>query len=339
MDSLQTVKDFSGESDHSIGMKTLFLKTTERLEESISTAARLIAAGEIVAFPTETVYGLGADATDPEAIAKVFKAKGRPSDNPMIVHVADQAGLARCAEVDSRVNVLIERFMPGPLTLVLPSKEIIPAVARAGLPTLALRIPDHPVALALISATGPLVAPSANLSGRPSPTTARHVMDDLDGTIAAVLDGGPCRVGIESTVLDLSGEEPVVLRPGIITEEEIISVLGVGKMGDKKPREEKEEHPRSPGMKYRHYAPRIPVRLISGDDLPIADKTKRLILTVASHRSDFPQEGVELVTEASLYEQFRRAEVNGLEEILIYARPEELGEGLFNRVEKAIAGQ
>lgn len=312
---------------------------------AIERAAALLREGGLVAFPTETVYGLGADATNPQAIEGVFAAKGRPADNPLIVHVRDLEGMERCAVTDERVRALALAFMPGPLTLVLPARDTVPPIARAGLPTVALRVPDHPVALALLERTGPLVAPSANLSGRPSPTTARHVLDDLQGRIAAVLDGGPCRVGIESTVLDLSGERPAILRPGIIGAAEIAEVIGgEGLVPSDEEREEMasatagpESHaaPRAPGMKYRHYAPGIPVRLVIADEPPQLLLSGALLLTTESRVDFFPGVRTELLSESTLYEQFRRAEEEGVEEIVVYAAPGELSEGLLNRVRKA----
>ena len=323
--------------------KTLFLGTNDGLQKSITCAAELLKAGKLVAFPTETVYGLGADVTNPDAIAKVFEAKGRPSDNPMIVHVANLGGIETCAEMDDRVRLLVNAFMPGPLTLVLPSKESVPLIARAGLPTVALRIPEHPVALELIKHVGPLVAPSANISGRPSPTTARHVIDDLAGRIAAVLDGGLCRVGIESTVLDLTQSVPVILRPGVITQLEIEGVLKdkvlLSEEGNESALEMEEavkkDIPRSPGTKYRHYAPGIPIRLVIDQSIPEVRSSGQLVLTTERHKDRFREREVMVLSEAMLYEQFRRAEKAGYEGILIYAQPGELSEGLLNRVKKA----
>ncbi len=329
-------------------IKTLLLDARVDFPWAIERAATLLKSGKLVAFPTETVYGLGADATDPEAVAAVFNAKGRPADNPLIVHIADAERIGEWAVVDDRALLLAEAFMPGPLTLVLPARDSIPAIARGGLPTVAVRIPDHPVALALLELTGPLVAPSANISGRPSPTTARHVIDDLDGRIDAVLDGGPCRVGIESTVLDLSGDRPVVLRPGVIGIGEIMAVLNDGEDEAEMNTGERvggmpvaeTDSPRAPGMKYRHYAPIVPVRLVLGGPVPSsakANRKNRLVLTTARHIGKFPDERAEILSEFSLYDQFRRAESEGVGEILIYADIGELPEGLLNRVEKAVA--
>ncbi|MGB8182242.1 MAG: L-threonylcarbamoyladenylate synthase [Stellaceae bacterium] len=234
---------------------------TDRLSEAqIDRAASLLRDGALIAFPTETVYGLGADATSDSAVAAIFAAKGRPTFNPLIVHVTDLAAAEKLADFDSRARDLARRFWPGPLTLVLKRSAACPIsfLASAGLETVALRAPAHPLAQALLHAAGrPVAAPSANRSGHVSPTTADHVLDELNGRIAAVLDGGPCRVGIESTVIDLSEPTPALLRPGGVTREQLEVVLGrladTGNSGA----------PRSPGMLERHYAPARPLRLVA----------------------------------------------------------------------------
>lgn len=221
-------------------------------------AAALLRAGELVAFPTETVYGLGGDATNDRAVAAIFAAKGRPRFNPLIVHLFKTAQAELLARVDDRAALLMQRFWPGPLSLVLRRAPgcNVSLLASAGLDTIALRIPAHPLAQELLRQTGlPIAAPSANRSGRVSPTTTAHVLSELDGKIAAVLDGGPCRVGVESTVLDLSGPSPVLLRPGGITLEELETLLGP--IAQASP----SDAPRSPGMLASHYAPNLPLRL------------------------------------------------------------------------------
>lgn len=226
---------------------------------TIEEAARVLRAGGLVAFPTETVYGLGADATNAEAVARIFEAKGRPRFNPLIVHLADAAAAERLVHMDDRARAVAARFWPGPLTLVLPRRKDCPValLASAGGDTLALRVPGHEVARTLLRATGrPVVAPSANASGRISPTTARHVADSLGARVDLIVDGGPCPVGVESTVIDLSGEAPVLLRPGGLPREEIEAVVGpltettdaAGPAG-------------SPGRLASHYAPGPPLRL------------------------------------------------------------------------------
>ena len=228
-------------------MITRIVNAKDGLDEAVS----LIKNGELVVFPTETVYGLGANAFDPVAVAKIFEAKGRPQDNPLIVHISRVEEVKVIArDVPEVFYTLAERFMPGALTVVLPKSDLIPGIVTAGGDTVAVRMPDHPVARELISRSFPLAAPSANRSKHVSPTTARHVYDDLDGRVPLILDGGECGVGIESTVLDLTSGSPVILRPGAVTAEMLAPFLGVipgsGKViGTAK----------SPGMKYEHYAP------------------------------------------------------------------------------------
>jgi L-threonylcarbamoyladenylate synthase len=225
---------------------------------SIEEAAALLRAGRLVAFPTETVYGLGADATCDRAVAAIFEAKGRPRFNPLIVHVTGTEAAGRLVVMDDRARMLAARFWPGPLTLVLPRRanSSLSLLVSAGLDTVAVRAPDHPVSRALLTACGrPIAAPSANVSGRISPTTAAHAAADLGERVTMVLDGGPCRVGIESTVLDLAGPQPVLLRPGGVSEEELAAIVGpLDRPGQGVPL-------RSPGMLDRHYAPHRPLRL------------------------------------------------------------------------------
>jgi len=228
-------------------------------EEGIAEAARLIAAGELAAFPTETVYGLGGDATNDQAVAKIYAAKNRPDFNPLIVHGSGKAMLEAFVTFTSLAEKLAAAFWPGALTLVLKRKPDAPLslLVSAGLDTVAVRVPDHPLAQALIEKAGrPIAAPSANLSTTISPTSADHVLDSLKGRIAAVLDGGPCAVGIESTVVDLTGERPTLLRPGGLEAERIEEITGPLARPEKDP-----QAPRSPGMMARHYAPNKPVGL------------------------------------------------------------------------------
>jgi len=234
-------------------------------KENIAAAAALLRAGRLVAFPTETVYGLGGDAGNDLAVASIFATKGRPSFNPLIIHVPDAAEAADLVRFDKRAQKLAAAFWPGPLTLVLPRRSDSPVslLASAGLDSLAVRIPAHPIALALLQAAGcPIAAPSANPSGRVSPTTARHVADHIENgqmerQVAMVLDGGPCMVGVESTVLDLTGERPILLRPGGIPRETLQEHLGPIAVA----RAVELGGPKSPGMLLSHYAPHLPVRL------------------------------------------------------------------------------
>lgn len=230
--------------------------------EAIERAARVIRGGGLVAFPTETVYGLGADAMNEQAIEKIFKAKGRPADNPLIVHVSHPSDVERVArDVSERAWRLIERFWPGPLTVVLKRRSEIARAVSAGLDTVAVRMPDNRIAIELIRKAGtPVAAPSANRSGSPSPTSAAHVLSDLDGQIDLILDGGMTRIGIESTVIDITGERPVILRPGWITREQIADATGEVERAAKA-----EALMRSPGTRHRHYSPRARVVLVAID--------------------------------------------------------------------------
>lgn len=235
---------------------------------AVAEAAGLLKAGQVVGIPTETVYGLAANALNGDAVRRIFEAKGRPQDNPLIVHVAATETVQEVAAVVPKAAyALAEAYWPGPLTMVLPRGGSVAPQVSAGLATVAIRMPSHPVALALIRAAGlPLAAPSANLSGRPSPTSAQHVLQDMDGRIPLILDGGPCRVGVESTVISLV-EEPVLLRPGYVTAEQLQEVLGrpvvLAKAIDHPLAPD--ESPASPGLKHRHYAPRAEVILVKGD--------------------------------------------------------------------------
>lgn len=261
-------------------METLILQTDPtHLDASLAEAAALLRAGKLVAFPTETVYGLGANALDEDAVRRVYEVKGRPKDNPMIVHVHECAQARELMqEVPAYFDELVNEFWPGPLTLIVRRNAAVPDVVTAGLDTVAVRFPDHPVTRELLRLLEfPVAAPSANLSGRPSPTDARSVYADLQGKIAAVLDGGACPMGLESTVLDLTAKLPIILRPGIITREDLEDVLqthvaeaGADALADT-------SHPLSPGMKYRHYAPRAELLVFAGREAV----TMRAALTAA----------------------------------------------------------
>ena len=232
--------------------------------------AALLACGELVAFPTETVYGLGASAVDVSAVAGIFKAKGRPSDNPLIVHVGQKSDIQKLVlEITPLAQCLMDAFMPGPVTLVMKKSAIIPDLVSAGLSTVGIRMPSHPIARKLILLSGvPIAAPSANISGSPSPTRAEHVMKDLTGRIPCIVDGGPCEVGLESTVVDVTGAWPVILRPGAVTIEMIMDACRSAGIRAPKDTIETSDHvgdkevPRAPGMKYRHYAPRARVTIV-----------------------------------------------------------------------------
>lgn len=246
-------------------MKTLFLSADA--PEMAQTAANIIQNGGLVAIPTETVYGLGANGLDENAVGKIFEAKGRPQDNPLILHISGPEQIELfCHHIPQKAYDLAEAFWPGPLTIVLPAKECVPKRTTGGLSTVAVRCPDHAAAREIIRLAGvPIAAPSANISGKPSTTTAAHVLHDHDGKIDMIVDGGPCRVGVESTIVDLTEERPRLLRPGGIGPEELLAVLG-DLVVDKAVTDEvsKDEIVKAPGMKYRHYAPQEPVVIVSG---------------------------------------------------------------------------
>ncbi len=246
--------------------------------DAVERAAAVIRAGGLVAIPTETVYGLGANGLDASAVRKIFAAKGRPQDNPLILHVAsfDEVG-AVCHDIPEQAKLLADRFWPGPLTMVLPCRDSVPRQTTAGLSTVAVRCPDNTVTRRLIRAAGvPIAAPSANISGKPSPTTAQHVLHDMDGRIELILDGGPCRVGVESTIVDLTGAVPQLLRPGGVTPEVLRELLGAlavdpAVTGELPP----DATPRAPGMKYRHYAPAGEVIIVEGGAQQAANYVRR----------------------------------------------------------------
>lgn len=242
-------------------------------------AGDLIAAGELVAFPTETVYGLGGDALRPDAAKKIYEAKGRPSDNPLIVHIADVSDLERVGKnIPKQAEKLAEAFWPGPLTMIVWKKDEVPFATTGGLNTVAVRMPDHPVALELIRKSGKLIAaPSANTSGRPSPTEASHVMGDLEGRIAMVLDGGSVGIGIESTIIDLTEPVPMILRPGYITPEMLSGVLGEEVIIDPGIlAADDTTKPKAPGMKYKHYAPKADMIIVDGEQDAVVEKINAL---------------------------------------------------------------
>ena len=251
-------------------MNTRYFTITDPARESaaVEQAADILRRGGLLAIPTETVYGLGADGLNADAVRHIFEAKGRPQDNPLILHIPDASWLARyCKDVPETAYRLAGRFWPGPLTMILPKADCVPLVTTGGLDTVGMRCPDHAVTRAIIAASGvPVAAPSANTSGRPSCTTAAHVREDMDGRIDGVVDGGPCRVGVESTIIDLTCTPPRLLRPGGLPLEELRAVLGEVAV-DKAVTQQMAagEKPRAPGMKYRHYAPKAPVTVVTGD--------------------------------------------------------------------------
>ena len=257
-------------------MKTLLLSAADAGTPAL--AAELIRSGELVAIPTETVYGLGANGLSEAAVAKIFEAKGRPQDNPLILHISAPEEMEQfCHSIPESAYALAKAFWPGPLTMVLPARDCVPKRTTGGLSTVAVRCPDNTVTRQIIRLSGvPIAAPSANLSGKPSTTTAQHVLHDHDGKIAAVVDGGPCRVGVESTIVDLTEQRPRLLRPGGITPEQLMAVLG-DLVIDKAvtAQIDKDAVVKAPGMKYRHYAPAEPVVIVSGSRQAAADYIHR----------------------------------------------------------------
>jgi L-threonylcarbamoyladenylate synthase len=354
-------------------MNTAIL-TTEY--NDIQTAADVLKNGGLVAFPTETVYGLGGNALSPESSNKIYAAKGRPSDNPLIVHIADTASVYEiAANVPDTAKLLMEAFWPGPLTIILPKKNVVPDETTGGLKTVAIRMPSHPAALDLIRESGVLIAaPSANTSGRPSPTTAEHVVEDMNGRIDAIIDGGPVGIGIESTIVDLTEEIPTILRPGFVTKKMLEAVIGEVSIDRTLIEPDPNIRPKAPGMKYTHYAPSGELTIVEYKksenseqpdtiradkyeaDKMVADKINELlqegishgkkvvILSPEEHAGLYPKDSVitvgsigEGVTVAArLYAALRECDKIGAE--LIYSESlylSDLGGAIMNRLLKA----
>jgi len=330
-------------------METRLYPTTE---EHLAEAAALIRSGQLVGFPTETVYGLGADALQADAVAGIFAAKGRPADNPLIAHICSHAMAEQLAEFTPLARRLAERFWPGPLTVVLPKKSIVPDIVSAGLPTVAIRWPSHPAAARLIELAGtPIAAPSANKSGRPSPTLASHVWEDLQGKVPLILDGGAVEIGLESTVVDARGQVPVLLRPGRITMEQLRELAGDCLLPDGL----SGKRPMSPGMKYRHYAPQGALYLAADYRAVEALRTHMLeedptppLLLVPDAGADalaahgVPQEEMirmgqsEEDMAARLFAALREADTRGAARIICQQAEESgLGRAIMNRLHKA----
>lgn len=341
------------ETQHWVVDKKIALHTSN---PQISQAALWINKDEVVAFPTETVYGLGANALSDLAITKIYEAKGRPSDNPLIVHIANSGQLTKLVKnIPDTAQKLMDAFWPGPLTIIFESNSTVSAKVTAGLETVAVRMPDHPVALALIEAANvPLAAPSANLSGKPSPTKAEHVLHDLNGRIAGVLDGGATGVGLESTVIDCTCTPPMILRPGGVTREELEAV--VGSVTVDKALLEKDEAPKAPGMKYTHYAPKAPLIIVEGSNSFIQrlvdeqqQNGKRVgVLTTEENKAVYKADmvvacgyRVDLKTVAQhLYDSLRAFDEENIDIIFSESFPHSgVGEAVMNRLSKAAGGQ
>ncbi len=332
-------------------MKTEYLQNNS---EDILRAGEILANGGLVGIPTETVYGLAANAFDAEAVGKIFVPKRRPQDNPLIVHIASPEDLdPLVGEVSARVRRLADEFWPGPLTMIVPKPKNIPDAVSAGLSTIGVRCPSHETARAIIRAAGvPLAAPSANRSGRPSPTSFDHVREDLDGRVDAILDGGMCAVGVESTVVDMTGEVPVLLRPGGVTLRDLRSVLGEVEVDEAVTKElTPGRRVRAPGMKYRHYAPEAPVTILDGDIENVAEylKTKQnaavlcfteeaeVLASCCDHVETYGGESDTETMAQSLFAALRKFDELDVQEI--FARAPLAGDGIelavINRLEKA----
>jgi len=323
----------------------------------ITQAGALLRENEVVAFPTETVYGLGGNAQSDQAIRKIYEAKGRPSDNPLIIHIASTQKLNEfVSSIPVKAKQLMESFWPGPLTIIFEKKPSqLSQLATAGLTTVAVRMPDHPVALALIEEAGvPIAAPSANSSGKPSPTKADHVLEDLSGKIAGVVDGGATGVGVESTVIDCTEEIPVILRPGGITREALEQVIGEVRVDPALV--DSKETPKSPGMKYRHYAPKSPLFLVDGNrtvlqqlvDKERSEGKKVGVLTTVENKGFYQADQVmmcgsreNLASVASaLYDVLRMFDQSDVDIIFSEMFPSAgVGEAVMNRLMKAAGNQ
>ena len=318
-------------------------------DASIRRAAALLRAGELVAFPTETVYGLGADALNGEAAARIFAAKGRPADNPLIAHIAGESGLAGliAGEPCTCARKLMRAFWPGPMTLIFPKSPRVPREVTAGLDTVAVRMPSHPVARALIrAAQTPIAAPSANRSGRPSPTTAAHVLEDMEGRIPLILDGGPCEVGLESTVVDVTGARPRILRPGGVTLEMLEGVVGDVDVDEGVLHQlQAGSQARSPGMKYKHYAPKGEVTIVTGpraaqEIARLYDAADGRAAILAFSQADYGARRVYRLKNApgELFAALRQLDEDGMETIYAEDVPTTgVGLAVMNRLMRAAA--
>lgn len=329
-------------------METLFLDNSE---EQLKKAAELIKSGELVGIPTETVYGLGADASNEKAVAMIFKAKGRPADNPLIVHLSDFSQAADyTTSVPPLAYKLAEHFCPGPLTIILPKNDRIPMITSGGLDTVGIRVPSHPVMHRLIELSGrPIAAPSANISGYPSPTSAQHVMRDMNGRIAAVVDGGQSEIGLESTVIAIEGEDSVrILRPGYVTRERLLEVCSdvvidhaiLNELGSG-------EKAASPGMKYKHYSPKADVVMVEGElsefteyvGANLTENTYSLIFD--GDEKSFPYKaltyGADSVQQARLiFQRLRELDDIGADKVFVRAPSSEgVGLAVYNRLIRA----
>ena len=336
----------------------MITKILNPTEEVLTQAAGLLREGQLVAFPTETVYGLGANALDARAVLGIFEAKGRPADNPLIVHIYDRRQLDGICRVTEAAHTLMDAFWPGPLTLIMPRRDSVPDVVTAGLDTVAVRMPSHPVARQLLEVCGlPIAAPSANQSGKPSPTAARHVFDDMNGRIPLILDGGDCDVGLESTVVDMSHDVPCILRPGGVTQGMLEAVIGpVTVAGSVLRALEPGETALSPGMRYKHYAPKGQVTLVEGDEARVVAALQALYSQAAAagqqacvmcftehvaaladcHPHDIGSKDAPAEVAHRLFDTLRRLDDEGMDAIFSEVMPPEgVGLAVMNRLGRA----
>lgn len=317
------------------------------IDTGLSVAVEQLQQDEVVAFPTETVYGLGARIFSPEAIARIYDVKGRPSDNPLIAHISNIEQVHQIAQnIPDDFFTLTNEFWPGPLTIVIPKHPNVPDIATAGLPTIGLRMPNHPIALTLIEHLGePVVAPSANLSGKPSPTQAQHVLEDLDGKIEVIIDGGKCEIGIESTIVDLTTDQPTILRPGAITQQELASALGRDVLVHLNQSTDKQSNyptniPKAPGMKYRHYAPTAKITVIEEMNDEVREKMEEHAsssVILSSDTQDLPTNiPVWPLSTNTLFSAFRDADAKGFSHIFVRLNTSQKHHaGLVDRISKA----
>ncbi len=312
-------------------MKTRIIKISSRNpdERSIATAAAVIKNGGLVVFPTETVYGLGANALDEQAVKKIFLVKGRPQDNPLIIHISEIKQLySLVSEIPDNAKKLIKRFWPGPLTLILKKTKIVPDIVTCGLDSVAIRMPNNKIALELIKYAGvPIAAPSANISGRPSPTNAKHVALDLMGKIDMIIDGGSTNIGLESTVIDLTQTPPVILRPGKITQKQIEKIIS--KLQKKK--EEFIKIPKSPGMKYKHYSPNAKVIIIKDEK-----EIEKIYKKYSNKKIKQLKYTNKIDMAKNLFKDFREADKKNYNIIVVKeVEDKEFGAAIMNRLRKA----
>ena len=340
--------------------KRITVTDSDRIkEEELEEAARILREGGLVAFPTETVYGLGANALDEEAAKKIYAAKGRPSDNPLIAHISSPEELKPlAAEIPDMAKKLMDCYWPGPMTLVFKKTDLVPYGTTGGLDTVAVRMPSDPVAKTLIRLAGvPIAAPSANSSGRPSPTTADHVWQDMEGKIDMIVDGGPVGIGLESTIIDVTGPVAMILRPGAITIEMVRETLGEAEMDPAILGPMKEgEHPKAPGMKYRHYAPKAPLTLVEGEMDQVVKTINRLarealkegkkvgIICTDETRTCYPADMIQSIgirakeetVAHNLYAVLREFDDLGADVIYSESFPgDQIGQAIMNRLTKA----